>query len=131
MRLTLALLLLSAGAAFADAQLAGTYEGEIQVGDASSALSTFLAVAGDGTVTGSYSYMDGQSQARGVLMDCAYASPILQCSWRDVFGGGALVLRFTPDASEFTGSWYDDTLPKPHDSPDNGFAWTGKRKPSS
>ena len=76
---------------------------------------------------GEYSYFDGTIPAGGDLGDCSFALMILRCRWHDAYGSGSLVVRFAPDFQSFTGSWYDYSLPEPHDRPEGGYPWTGAR----
>jgi hypothetical protein len=128
MRIALAALLLSATAATADPRLAGTYDGNIWSGE-DGAGTTVLTVAADGTISGTYTYQDGAYPGKGMLTDCRYDRAILHCTWTDTYGSGALVVRFDPPLKRFEGSWYDYSLPEPHDSPEGGYPWTGSRRP--
>jgi hypothetical protein len=127
MRLFLACLCLTAAAAKADPQLAGTYKGIIwSVGDDAPG-TTMLAVAADGTITGRYDYLDGFTPAKGTITDCRFADPILTCQWNDAYGSGAWVVRFDAARTSFTGSWYDWSIEGRHDQPEGGYTWTGRK----
>lgn len=128
MRRVLAAILLVTGPALADPRLAGTFEGNIWSG-VDGAGTTVLTVAADGTISGTYSYQDRSLPGKGTLSDCAYATAILRCGWQDSYGSGALVVRFDPGLQRFEGSWYDYSLPKPHDTPTGGYPWTGRGSP--
>jgi hypothetical protein len=128
MRTILAVLLLSAGAAGADPRLAGTYDGNIWSGE-DGAGTTILTVAENGLISGTYNYQDGSFPGNGTLSDCTYDRAILRCTWADSYGSGALVVRFDPPLKRFQGSWYDYSIPEPHDSPEGGYPWTGTRRP--
>ncbi|MCU0828134.1 MAG: hypothetical protein MUE52_12175 [Tabrizicola sp.] len=130
MRLSLALLFLSATATatVADPRLAGTYDGIIWSGF-EGAGTTVLTVARDGTISGTYRYQDGSASGKGTLTDCTYSMAILRCTWNDAYGSGALVVRFDPPLKGFQGSWYDYSIPEPHDSPEGGYLWSGTRRP--
>jgi hypothetical protein len=128
MRHGLAVLLLSSGIAQADPRIAGTYDGNIWSGE-DGAGTTVLTVAKDGTISGTYTYQDGAYPGNGTLSGCAYDRAILRCTWTDTYGSGALAVRFDPPLKSFTGSWYDYSLPEPHDSPEGGYPWTGTRRP--
>lgn len=128
MRPLLAAFLLSAAAAQADPRLAGTYDGIIWSGE-DGAGTTILTVAGDGSISGTYAYQDGAFAGTGTLSGCGYDRAILRCTWNDAYGSGALVVRFDPSLRQFRGSWYDYSLPEPHDRPDGGYTWTGTRRP--
>ena len=126
MRPTLAVLLLSVQPVLADPRLAGEFQGTIWSGvDAPG--TTVLTVEPDGRIHGDYRYNDGAGEAGGRLTDCSYAILMLRCRWHDAFGSGPLVLSFAPDFQSFRGSWYDISLPEPHDRPEGGYLWTGSR----
>jgi hypothetical protein len=128
MRLALLVLAISTGTALADPRLAGEYQGIIWSAGSDSPGKTVLKVRPNGAINGNYVYDDMGSPARGKLTDCALAAPILRCTWQDAYGSGALILRFSDDFKGFEGSWYDYSLPKPHDHPEKGYRWTGTRR---
>jgi hypothetical protein len=117
----------SAGAAQADPGLAGEYGGIIWSAGYDLPGTTVLMVGADGRITGRYDYVDGTQPASGTLTGCAFAAPVLRCRWNDAYGSGTLVVRFDPALLAFEGSWYDYSLPKPHDRPEGGYRWTGRR----
>jgi hypothetical protein len=128
MRLTLAILLLSATAALADPQLAGTYKGIIWSAGYDDPGTTVLKVGKDGRIAGTYRYMDGSTPAKGTITDCAFAAPILSCQWNDAYGSGAWVVRFNEARTAFEGSWYDYSIEGRHDRPEGGYKWTGRKQ---
>jgi hypothetical protein len=127
MRLILASLCLSASAALADPQLAGSYKGIIWSAGVDAPGTTVLAVAADGTISGRYDYMDGSTPATGTLTGCRFAAPVLTCKWNDAYGSGAWVVRFDPARTAFDGSWYDWSIEGRHDQPEGGYRWTGRK----
>jgi hypothetical protein len=120
-------LLVLAGPALADPRLAGTYEGSIQSAGQDLPGTTRLIVSDTGAIGGAYVYQDGTVQEPGQLRGCEFDGRILRCAWFDRYGTGTLVVAFDPDFRAFRGSWYDASLPQPHDRPDGGYAWTGTR----
>jgi hypothetical protein len=129
MRPILAILGLCAGPALADPQLAGEYHGVIWSGGRDEPGITILSVSRDGTIQGRYDFNDLGQTATGTLDACRFAPPVLTCRWTDRYGSGPWVVEVSPDFAEFRGSWYDGTLPLPHDAAEGGYLWTG-RKPS-
>ncbi len=127
MRLSLAITLVSALPAFADPQLSGEYQGIIWSGGRDEAGITVLTVGRDGTIRGQYDFTDLGETATGTLDRCRFAPPVLTCRWTDRYGSGAWVVEFAPDGAEFRGSWYDSSLPLPHDRPYDGYRWTGRK----
>jgi hypothetical protein len=123
-------LLLAASPAAADPQLAGTYQGIIWSAGYDDPGTTVLSVDASGAISGRYAYMDGASQAEGILTACRFDAPILRCQWNDVYGSGAWVVRVNRDRTAFEGSWYDYSLPEPHDQPEGGYRWTGRKSGS-
>ena len=127
MRLAFTFIFLSASAALADPQLAGRYKGIIWSSGSDGPGFTTLTVAADGSISGTYRYMDGWTPADGTLDDCRFAAPILTCEWTDAYGSGAWVVRFNADRSAFEGSWYDWSIEGRPDRPEGGFKWTGDK----
>jgi hypothetical protein len=119
--------LLLAGPAPADPRLTGTYEGTIQSAGQNLAGTTRLIVSDTGVIGGSYLYQDGATQGTGQLRGCDFDGRVLSCAWFDRYGSGRLVVAFAPDFNAFKGSWFDASLPEPHDRPDGGYPWTGTR----
>lgn len=128
MRQTLTILALTVTPAMASPQLAGTYEGIIWSAGSDEPGTTVLQLEKGGTVTGRYQYVDGSTPAEGKITDCRYKAPVLRCQWTDAYGSGAWVVRFNSSMTAFEGSWYDYSLPKPHDKPEGGYKWTGRKK---
>jgi hypothetical protein len=129
MRLTLLLLCLTTTPALADPRLAGEYRGIIASGGQDEPGITILSVGADGAITGQYDFVDLGQTATGTLDQCRFSAPMLSCRWSDRYGSGAWVVEVAPDFAEFRGSWYDATVPLPHNTPEGGYLWTG-RKPS-
>ena len=127
MRLSFAILCLSATTALADPQLAGTYKGIIWSAGSDDPGTTVLSVAADGTISGRYDYVDGSFPAQGTITDCRFAAPILTCQWNDAYGSGAWVVRFNGARTAFEGSWYDYSIKGRHDRPQGGYKWTGRK----
>lgn len=127
MRLLFASLAFSSSAAFADPQLAGTYAGTIWSAGYEDPGTTVLQVEKDGTISGRYDYMDGTIPANGTITDCQFRTPILSCQWNDSYGSGAWVVRFNAKLTAFEGSWYDYSIEGPHDRPEGGYKWTGRK----
>lgn len=127
MRFALSVLVLCAGPALADPRLAGNFDGIIQSAGVDSAGTTVLTVAQSGAIGGHYTYLDGTTPAKGELRGCRLTDVVLNCLWFDSYGSGTLVVAFEPDFTAFRGSWYDNSVPQPHDQPDGGFLWTGRR----
>jgi hypothetical protein len=129
MRQFLLFLCLTATPALADPRLAGEYHGIIASGGQDDPGVTILSVGPDGTISGKYDFVDLGQTATGTLDQCRIAALILSCRWSDRYGSGAWVVEVAPDYAAFRGSWYDATIPQPHDSAVGGHLWTG-RKPS-
>jgi hypothetical protein len=130
MRLGLFAICLAATPALADPQLAGEYHGIIWSGGRDEGGITILSVSRDGTIQGRYDFNDLGQTATGTLDNCSFTQPILTCRWSDRYSSGAWVVKVSPDFAEFRGSWYDNSLPRPHDAPVGGYLWTG-RKPDA
>ncbi len=122
-------LIAGAGGARAEPALAGTYEGIIWSAGEDLPGQTTFAVAADGTIAGAYVFIDGDTPASGTLSGCTLAAPILRCKWRDLYGAGLFVVRFSPDFARFEGSWYDPG-PRPQAPPEGGYPWSGVRAAS-
>ena len=127
MRHAILTLLLLASPALADPRIAGTYEGIIQSAGQNLPGTTRLMVSDTGVIGGAYLYQDGDTQGTGQLRGCDFDGRILRCAWFDRYGTGTLVAAFDPDFRAFRGSWFDVSLPQPHDRPDGGYPWTGNR----
>lgn len=106
--------------AFADA--AGIYRGDAVSGGGVVPVTTELETTADGSLSGSYVFIENGRSYRGTLTHGRIAGPLsLVFIWHDDWGFGTLHITFTRHFGGFSGMW--STLE------DTGvaFPWTGLR----
>lgn len=71
---------------------------------------TVLKLAGDGRLTGSYTFIDGDTRTPGTLTEDPPGKGLARTlDWQDMYGSGKLSITLQPDFSSFTGTWQDQT----------------------
>ena len=97
-----------------------TYCGALVSGGHKVTAETDINTNADGSMTGTYSFVDKSHVSNGTL---APAKPLghntFRFIWTDEFGSGQLELRFNADSSAFAGKWGDGSS-KPR------LMWNGK-----
>ena len=102
----------------------GVYEGRAMSGGVFVPVQTRLTARADGTLGGSYSFLqDGKTHHGTLLRGRATGPTRLVFIWHDDWGFGTLSLDFEPDFSGFVGAW------GPLDDGALALPWIGVRLP--
>ena len=103
----------------------GTYEGRALSGGVMVAVETRLEAMPDGTLQGTYSFVQDGKIYWGTLIHGRVAGPMhLVFIWHDDWGFGTITLDFAPDFSSFVAAW------APLDDTSDAFPWVGRRQDS-
>lgn len=71
---------------------------------------TMLTLSGDGRLTGTYQFADGDTRSTGTLTEDPPGKGLdRRLDWRDMYGSGKLFITIRPDFSGFSGKWQDQT----------------------
>ncbi|MCO5150783.1 MULTISPECIES: hypothetical protein [unclassified Shinella] len=71
---------------------------------------TVLKLAGDGRLSGTYEFADGDGRTPGTLAESPPGNGLARTlDWQDMYGSGKLSITFQPDFSGFTGTWQDQS----------------------
>lgn len=109
----------------ADERLAGAYEGIIFSGGEYPGMTVF-EYDEEGRIRGKYVYRGHNGPDFGSLESCELKHLHLSCIWKDVFGSGDWIVRFSEDFSAFSGYWYG-AVGDAGKSGSQGYRWDGSK----